>query len=124
MPAFAAVIVSGWLGSTALFGLGVFAMGVGVGLFGHGTLTATMRSAPEDRVGLALGAWGAVQASAGGLALALGGVLRDAFEWLGAASGYNAVYALEIVLLAATLRVLWPLLPPRAARSRPVGHNG
>jgi len=49
MPAFAAVIVSGWLGSTALFSLGVFAMGVGVGLFGHGTLTATMRSAPEDR---------------------------------------------------------------------------
>jgi len=124
MPAFAAVIVSGWLGSTALFSLGVFAMGVGVGLFGHGTLTATMRSAPEDRVGLALGAWGAVQASAGGLALALGGVLRDGFEWLGASSGYNAVYALEIVLLAATLWVLWPLLPPRAARSAPIVHNG
>jgi len=95
-----------------------------VGLFGHGTLTATMRSAPEDRVGLALGAWGAVQASAGGLALALGGVLRDGFEWLGASSGYNAVYALEIVLLAATLWVLWPLLPPRAARSAPIVHNG
>ena len=124
MPAFAAVIASGWWGSSTLFSLGVFTMGLGLGLFGHGTLTATMRSAPADRAGLALGAWGAVQASAGGLALALGGVLRDTFEWLGLGGGYNAVYTLEILLLAATLVVLWPLLPPRAARAAPIVHNG
>ena len=125
LPAFAAVIAAGPLQSTAVFSLGVFLIGLGGGLFGHGTLTATMRSAPDDRVGLALGAWGAVQASAAGLALALGGVLRDAFDWATAsAGGYTAVYALELGLLVLTLRVLWPLLPRTPADFRPIGHNG
>ena len=125
LPAFAAVILADPLQSTALFSAGVFLIGLGGGLFGHGTLTATMRSAPEGRAGLALGAWGAVQASAGGLALALGGVLRDAFDWATrSAGGYTAVYALELVLLLLALRVLWPLLPPPAARIDPIGHNG
>jgi len=125
LPAFAAVILAGPLQSTVLFSLGVFMIGLGAGLFGHGTLTATMRSAPEDRVGLALGAWGAVQASAGGLALALGGLLRDAFDWLTAGGGgYSAVYTLELVLLALTLAVLRPLLPARSAPTEPIVHNG
>ena len=127
LPAFAAVIASGPLQSTALFSLGVFLIGLGGGLFGHGTLTATMRSAPADRAGLALGAWGAVQASAGGLALALGGVLRDAFDWITqSAGGYNAVYSLEALLLLLALWVLWPLLGPlprAAADPDPIGHN-
>ncbi len=128
LPAFAAVILAGPLQSTALFSVGVFLIGLGGGLFGHGTLTATMRSAPSERAGLALGAWGAVQASAGGTALALGGVLRDAFDWLTtSAGGYTAVYAIELVLLVLALRVLWPLLgptPQAAADPRPIGHNG
>ena len=128
LPAFAAVIAAGPLQSTALFSLGVFLIGLGGGLFGHGTLTATMRSAPDDRAGLALGAWGAVQASAGGLALALGGVLRDAFDWASHSSGgYNAVYSLEAALLLLALWVLWPLLgpsPSATADPHPIGHNG
>lgn len=125
LPAFAAVILAGPLQSTGLFSLGVFLIGLGGGLFGHGTLTATMRSAPQERVGLALGAWGAVQASAAGLALALGGVLRDAFDWITtSAGGYTAVYAIELALLVLTLRVLWPLLDRPAAQPRPIGHNG
>jgi len=125
LPAFAAVILAEPLQSTALFSLGVFLIGLGGGLFGHGTLTATMRSAPADRVGLALGAWGAVQASAGGLALALGGVLRDAFDWMThSAGGYTAVYALELTLLLLTLWMLWPMLKRSAANMCPIGHNG
>ena len=42
---------------------------------------ATARRAREE-AGLALGTWGAVQASAAGLAVALGGVLRDAIHAL------------------------------------------
>ena len=111
VPAFVAVILAAPLQSPLLFSLGVFLIGLGGGLFGHGTLTATMQSAPPERVGLALGAWGAVQATAGGLALALGGVLRDAFDWLSASQGgYLAVYTLELLMLLWLLWVVQPLL--------------
>ncbi len=124
VPAFVAVIAAGAASSSGLFSLGVFLIGLGGGLFGHGTLTATMQSAPPERAGLALGAWGAVQATAGGLALALGGVLRDAFDWLSAGQGgYTAVYAIEGLLLLITLLALWPLCRPAPARSATTGHN-
>jgi len=101
--------------------VGTFLIGFGAGLFGHGTLTATMQSAPKDQVGLALGAWGAVQATAAGLAMALGGVIRDLVNtvgsptWLGvgagdAASGYVAVYMIELVLLVVTIVAMAPLV--------------
>lgn len=96
-----------------LFGIGVLLVGLGGGLFGHGTLTATMNFAPKDQVGLSLGAWGAVQATAAGLAIASGAVLRDAItEWapqLGIAVSYRAVYTLEALLLLCTLAALYPL---------------
>jgi BCD family chlorophyll transporter-like MFS transporter len=73
-----------------------------------------------DESGLALGAWGAVQATAAGVAIALGGALRDVFSALatqgvlgpaltGPAVGYGAVYLIEIVLLLATLAAIGPL---------------
>ena len=124
LPAFAAVILAGLMPSTGLFSLGVFLIGLGGGLFGHGTLTATMQSAPPERAGLALGAWGAVQATAGGLALALGGVLRDAFDWVTHShGGYTAVYALEGLMLAITLLALWPLLRRPPAPQAQAVHN-
>ena len=52
-------------------------IGLGGGLFAVGTLYAAMKLEDGGYVGLALGAWGAVQASAAGLAIALGGALRD-----------------------------------------------
>lgn len=124
LPAFAAVILAGWMVSSGLFSLGVFLIGLGGGLFAHGTLTATMQCAAPDRAGLALGVWGAVQASAGGLALALGGVLRDAFDWVTQTQGgYIAVYTLEGVLLAITLLALWPLQRRWPAALPAKGHN-
>jgi BCD family chlorophyll transporter-like MFS transporter len=116
LPAFAAVISAGPLASPVLFALGTFLIGFGAGLFGHGTLTATMNLAPKHQTGLALGAWGAVQASAAGLAIACGGIVRDLAAGLlpptaqGAAMAYDIVYSLEVVLLLATILTMFPLL--------------
>ena len=85
-----------------------------------------MNRAPKDQTGLALGAWGAVQATAAGVAVALGGILRDVMRWpragssarLGTpASGYAFVYAIEIVLLAATVVAMMALVRSEARRS-------
>ena len=77
-----------------------------------------MNQAPKNQTGLALGAWGAVQASAAGFGIALGGVIRDVVAGLdlrtalGPAAGYVCVYTLEIGLLLATLIAMFPLLRP------------
>ena len=124
IPAFMGVILAAPLASAKLFGLGTFLIGFGAGLFGHGTLTATMNLAPQNQTGLALGAWGAVQASAAGLAIALGGIIRDVVAGmtaptaLGAAMAYDCVYGIELVLLFATLVAMLPLMRRRAV-SRP-----
>ncbi len=92
-----------------------FAAGFGAGLFGHGTLTATMRRAPRDQIGLSLGAWGAVQTTAAGIAIAVGGVMRDTILLRPApaapiADAYIPVFALEVVLLICAIFVAKPLL--------------
>jgi BCD family chlorophyll transporter-like MFS transporter len=110
LPAFAAVMGASSLQSTGLFVAGVFFIGLGGGLFAHGTLTASMQTAPPEQVGLALGAWGAVQASAAGLAIALGGILRDVLAApLGNTGAYVGVYGLEQMMLLGTLAAMWPL---------------
>jgi len=118
LPAFALVILSAPLQIPSLFLLGNFLIGFGAALFGHGTLTATMNRAPADQAGLALGSWGAVQATAAGIAIASSGVIRDVVNALvqhdgqlwGIASGYIAVYAIEITLLLITIAAAYPLL--------------
>ena len=112
LPAFVLVILAAVLGESAtLFSLGTFLIGLGAGLFGHGTLTATMNRAPSEQAGLAMGAWGAVQATAAGLAMVLGGVLRDAVAAIsGAWTGYWVVYSIELFLLVITLVAMRPLL--------------
>ncbi len=128
VAAFLAVIAAASVQSSLLFGVGVLLIGVGGGLFGHGTLTATMNHAPKDQAGLALGTWGAVQATAAGVAVALGGIGRDLVQalasadalpatWTGPATGYIAVYSLEVLLLLATLAAMAPLI-------RRTGHHG
>jgi MFS transporter, BCD family, chlorophyll transporter len=116
IPAFLSVIFAAPFDSIALFVIGTALIGFGMGLFGHGTLTATMNLAPKNQTGLALGAWGAVTATASGTAIALGGIIRDVVasfagqSSLGAATGYIAVYSLEVVLLVATVIAMVPLL--------------
>jgi MFS transporter, BCD family, chlorophyll transporter len=124
IPAFVAVILSSPLHSPTLFAFGTLLIGFGAGLFGHGTLTATMNLAPRDQTGMALGAWGAVQASAAGLAIALGGIIRDVVTAtappgvLGPAAGYSFVYGVEVVLMIAALVTMAPLIRPNGAPAR------
>ncbi|MEO1241910.1 MAG: PucC family protein [Pseudomonadota bacterium] len=118
--AFSAVIFADPLASPMLFRIGTAMIGFGGGLFSVCTLTAVMALAKNTDSGIALGAWGAVQASAAGVAIALGGALRDGFSSLAASGllgealstpsmGYSAVYHLEILLLFATLAAIGPL---------------
>ncbi len=111
LPAFACVIVAAPLGQPGVFVLGTFLIGLGGGLFAHGTLTSTMQMAEPGQAGLALGAWGAVQATAGGLAVGAGGILRDliASGW-GSLAGYEFVYVMELLLLLATLALMAPMV--------------
>ena len=124
LPAFLAVMLAAPFASPLLFGAGTLLIGFGAGLFGHGTLTATMNLAPRSQTGLALGAWGAAQASAAGLAIALGGIIRDVVAGLlppspaGAATAYGTVYAIELFLLAVTIVTMVPLLRREAPGGR------
>jgi len=130
--AFAAVLLAAPLDSPLLFRGGSALIGFSSGLFSVGTLTAAMGLDSGSDNGLALGAWGAVQASAAGLAIAMSGVLRDAFGALasqgvlgpaltGPAVGYGFVYNIELLLLFATLVAIGPLVriaSPTAASPR------
>ena len=115
IPAFLAVIFSAPQASSSLFATGVLFIGFGAGLFGHGTLTATMNSAPSGQAGLALGAWGAVQASTAGAAMALGGIIRDlTAQFTDSATAYSIVYSLESVLLVITVIIMNPLVKAKS----------
>ena len=124
--AFAAVIFAAPFASLPLFACGIVFVGLGGGLFAMGTLTEAMRIDVPGYSGMTIGAWGAVQATAAGLGIAMGGVLRDLFAGAasagalgaaldGPASGYEFVYLLEVFLLIATLVAIGPLAAPRTA---------
>ncbi len=124
--AFAAVVFAAPLQSGAVFRFGNFLIGLGGGLFSVSTLVVAMGLETSGMAGLALGAWGAVQATASGTAVALGGALRDGVSWL-AQTGwlgqamsdpsvpYSVVYHLEIALLFGTLIAIGPLVRASAA---------
>jgi BCD family chlorophyll transporter-like MFS transporter len=118
---FAMVVFASPLSMVALLAFGIAFIGFGGGLFAVGTLTAAMALATKGQSGLALGAWGAVQASCAGIAIALGGILRDVIAHLaengalgealtGPATSYGFVYHIEIALLFAALIALGPLV--------------
>ena len=121
IAAFAAVIFSAPLQAPLLFQLGAILIGLGNGLFAVGMLTAAMVFGGARMAGLTLGAWGAVQAAAAGVAMFSGGAIRDLVtNWADAgllgvalqtpASGYGAVYHIEIALLFIALAALGRLV--------------
>ena len=115
--AFVLVLLSAPLAMPMLLAAGAGLIGFGIGLFSVGTLIAAMSLAERGDSGVALGAWGAVQATAAGSAVAAGGVIRDTIAMLAGTGdrsvGYATVYGLEIVMLLATLIVLGPLAGKR-----------
>jgi MFS transporter, BCD family, chlorophyll transporter len=136
------VILSGALEQPLLFRLGVLLIGFGGGLFAVSTLIIAMNLNIENYNGLALGAWGAVQATSAGLSIATGGLLRDGIASLGQTGAlgsffkspyvsYNFVYCFEVALLFGTLVALGPLvrrlstyvlpIPSHPTRSRAIG---
>ena len=124
VPAFAAVICAAFWQMTPVFVAGTFLAGFGAALFSHGTLVAAMRSAPREQVGLALGSWGAVQATCMGIAVMIGGLARDVLMVAGGPDmapemAYVPVFAFEMLLLLAALAVAAPFL-----RTRLIGAHG
>ena len=127
---FSAVIFAGPLASAGIFRVGTLGIGFGGGLFAVGMLTAAMDLAGRGggaAAGIALGAWGAVQATALGAAIAASGTIRDLVSGLAergalgpaltsAEVGYSVVYHLEIALLFATLIAIGPLVRHGAVR--------
>ena len=136
LAAFVAVILSAPMQAAALFFVGAFGIGLGGGLFAIATLTAAM-TMPVTGVagrGLALGAWGAAQATAAGIGIALGGGIKDTVagiaatgQWgealSGPAIGYATVYHAEVVLLFITLIALAPLVRHRRGKPEPANNT-
>jgi BCD family chlorophyll transporter-like MFS transporter len=124
--AFAMVIFAAPLGSAHLFRAGSALIGYAEGSFGVGTLSAAMALRDPSQHGIALGAWGAVFATAEGVALSVSGAIKDALSALAARGAlgeglslasvpYSVVYHLEILALFATLVALGPLVSRRGA---------
>jgi len=119
--AFAGVIAAPFLSSLGLFRISSLTVGISAGLFSVGTLTAAMGCGTPKMSGILLGSWGAVQATVAGISIALSGAARDIIAALARAgrfgetlahpaTGYIAVFILEIALLLATLIAALPLL--------------
>jgi len=131
--AFSSVIFAAPFGSEFIFRGGTFGIGLGNGLFAVGTLTAVMTLERTDLTGLALGAWGAVQTTATGIAIFAGGALRDIVAaWIDAgllgevlteqSMAYAVVYHVEILILFIALIALGPLVrQPDEQNEQPPG---
>lgn len=132
VAAFSMVIFAAPMASTALFLAGTGLIGFGGGLFAVSTLIAAMNLPAKGASGngLALGAWGAAQATAAGLSIALGGALRDGINGIATsgawgtaldtpATGYAFVYHIEIGLLFVTLAALGPLVRVTRSSTKP-----
>lgn len=130
IAAFLCVAFAAPFEAPVLLGLGAAGIGLGCGLFSVGTLTAAMALGAEGASGLALGAWGAVQASAAGLAILVGALIRGSVSQAatagalgptlaGPATGYATVYCVEMLMLLGTLVALGPLVRARAGDPSP-----
>jgi len=121
LAAFSLVMLAEPLQSAFAFRMGTVLIGFGAGMVSIGTLLCAMNLEDGGFTGMALGAWGAVQATSMGVAIALGGLLRDvvgSYAMAGGmgtvlqspATGYAVVYQIELVLLFISLAALGPLV--------------
>ncbi len=135
LPGFACVLLASPLDSAWLFRAGTSFIGFGGGMFSVGMLIIAMEMPEKGMTGMVLGAWGAVQATASGLSMAVGGILKDSFGsfaasgYLGEAlmdksSGYGLVFALEMILLFAALIAMSPLSRKKINKTSQPAHFG
>jgi BCD family chlorophyll transporter-like MFS transporter len=126
---FLLITASGPMGLSGIFRLGTMIIGFGEGLFGVGTLSTAMALRDPSQHGIALGAWGAVFATAEGSSFAVSGILKDWMSHVVAAgrlgpsfsaptTPYSVVYVLEIVVLFATIIALAPLVRRQVVAAR------
>ncbi|EEE46873.2 PUCC protein [Roseibium alexandrii DFL-11] len=120
IAAFSAIVFASPLETDMLFYGGAAGVGLGGGLFAVCTMLAAMSISKRADSGILVGAWGAVQATAIGVSLLLGGLIKNGVNILALdgllgsamnneAAGYLAVYHIEIALLFICLAVLGPL---------------
>jgi BCD family chlorophyll transporter-like MFS transporter len=132
LPGFACVMLASPVQSEWLFRAGTGFIGFGAGLFSVGMLIIAMEMPDKGFTGMVLGAWGAVQATASGFSMAIGGVLKDTFATLAVsgyfgdaltdgASGYSLVFGLEMILLFLAMIAMAPLA--RKKRNDSVKHG-
>ena len=132
LPAFSAVIFSAPLDAGWLFRAGALGIGFGGGLFAVGTLFAAMRMEGGGFIGMALGAWGAVQSTAAGMAMFCGGAIRDVVTQVTATgalgegmavpfTGYSVVYHVEMLFLFITLIAIGPLVQKNVRHAPELG---
>ncbi|MDX5414242.1 MAG: PucC family protein [Rhodobacterales bacterium] len=134
--AFSTVIFAAPMNSPTIFFAGALMIGLGSGLFAVSTLMAAMAMPARGLAGrgLALGAWGAAQATAAGTSIAFGGALRDWANHLALngqlgealnnpSTGYSVVYHTEIAILFITLVALGPLVRTVTASSDQPDHG-
>ena len=128
---FVLIILSSPMLSPPLLMIGALFIGFGNGLFSVGTLLRVMALPHHGEHGLALGAWGAVQATCAGIAMAVSGFIRDFVAAAMATSspqgvdpfpglGYVATYVLAVIGLFVLLVVLGPLAAKRREDVRAV----
>jgi MFS transporter, BCD family, chlorophyll transporter len=116
----AALVFAAPLQSPGVLRAGTLLIGFGGGLFSVGTMLAAMRMGARSGNGIAIGAWGAAQATAAGIGIAAGGFIRDAANQAAAtlpglpldapSAGYLLVYHIEIMLLFAGMIAIGPLV--------------
>lgn len=134
ITAFLLVLFAAPFESPMLLFAGSVTIGLGLGLFSVGTLIEAMNLAKSETSGLALGAWGAVQATCAGLGIALGGAIRDVTAAIATsgnlsaaiatrATGYSVVYILEILLLLAALAAIGPLVGRHRSTTTDTGNS-
>ncbi len=99
---------SGMLDIQAIFVPGVAVLGFGTGLSTSTNLGLMLDMTTVEQAGLYIGAWGVANATARGVGMLLGSVLRDVITALtgSASAGYISVFLIEAVILASSLILL------------------
>ena len=106
--AFLLIVLSGSLASLSLFYSGVVVLGLATGLATVSNLSLMLDMTTKERVGMFVGLWGMASALARLVGNVLSGIVRDSVAALtgNALVGYQSVFAIELLLLLASLWLL------------------